>query len=74
MEEFLATQTSAMDPDDPQASYLLQAWGRVAKALGQDFIPYLNVVMPPLLKSADIKADEEVRDPLTVSAIEQMSS
>eukprot|EP00961_Rhodomonas_salina_P252408 3411715-Rhodomonas_salina.1 len=38
----------------------LQAWGRVAKALGQDFIPYLNVVMPPLLKSVSIKADVEV--------------
>mmetsp|Transcript_3719 Transcript_3719/g.9358 ORF Transcript_3719/g.9358 Transcript_3719/m.9358 type:complete len:1094 (+) Transcript_3719:94-3375(+) len=62
MDQFLATQTSAMDPDDPQASYLLQAWGRVAKALGHDFIPYLNVVMPPLLKSADIKPDEQVAE------------
>ena len=37
-----------------------QAWGRIAKALGPDFIPYLSVVMPPLLKSADIKPDVEV--------------
>ena len=26
MEEFMATQTGEMDPDDPQASYLLQVW------------------------------------------------
>eukprot|EP00286_Rhodomonas_abbreviata_P029484 CAMPEP_0181305524 /NCGR_PEP_ID=MMETSP1101-20121128/9780_1 /TAXON_ID=46948 /ORGANISM="Rhodomonas abbreviata, Strain Caron Lab Isolate" /LENGTH=1099 /DNA_ID=CAMNT_0023411455 /DNA_START=102 /DNA_END=3401 /DNA_ORIENTATION=- len=61
MDQFQATQSASLDPDDPQASYLLQAWGRVAKALGQDFIPYLNIVMPPLLKSVAIKADVEVQ-------------
>lgn len=62
MDEFMATQTGEMDQDDPQASYLLQAWGRLAKALGHDFIPYLSVVMPPLLKSADIKPDVDMED------------
>jgi len=62
MDQFMATQTSALDPDDPQASYLLQAWGRLAKALKSDFIPYLNFVMPPLLKAADIKVDTQVED------------
>eukprot|EP00283_Hemiselmis_rufescens_P008937 CAMPEP_0173432074 /NCGR_PEP_ID=MMETSP1357-20121228/9999_1 /TAXON_ID=77926 /ORGANISM="Hemiselmis rufescens, Strain PCC563" /LENGTH=1081 /DNA_ID=CAMNT_0014396625 /DNA_START=122 /DNA_END=3364 /DNA_ORIENTATION=+ len=62
MDEFMATQSQAMDPDDPQASYLLQAWGRLAKALGHDFIPYLSVVMPPLLKSADIKPDVQIAE------------
>ncbi|KAJ1481222.1 armadillo-type protein, partial [Baffinella frigidus] len=62
MDQFFATQSTAMDPDDPQASYLLQAWGRVAKALGQEFIPYLHVVMPPLLQSAGIKAETEIAD------------
>jgi hypothetical protein len=51
---------SALDPDDPQVSYLLQAWGRVAKALKQDFIPYLGLVMPPLMKSALLKVDEDL--------------
>jgi hypothetical protein len=32
----------------------------VAKALKHDFIPYLHVVMPPLLKAADIKVDVQV--------------
>lgn len=62
MDQFQATQTSAMDPDDPQVSYLLQAWGRVAKALKHDFIPYLGLVMPPLMQSALLKVDTEVLD------------
>uniref|UniRef100_A0A6U4TJI8 TOG domain-containing protein n=1 Tax=Hemiselmis andersenii TaxID=464988 RepID=A0A6U4TJI8_HEMAN len=62
MDEFMATQSQTMDPDDPQASYLLQAWGRLAKALGHDFIPYLSVVMPPLLKSADVKPDVQIAE------------
>lgn len=60
MDQFHATQSSALDPDDPQVSYLLQAWGRVAKALKQDFIPYLGLVMPPLMQSALLKVDTEV--------------
>jgi len=62
MDQFHATQTSALDPDDPQVSYLLQAWGRVAKALKADFIPYLGLVMPPLMQSALLKVDTEVVD------------
>jgi len=45
MDQFHATQSAALDPDDPQVSYLLQAWGRVAKALKQDFIPYLAQIL-----------------------------
>ena len=69
MDQFHATQVSAMDPDDPQVSYLLQAWGRVAKALKQDFIPYLGLVMPPLMKSALLKVDTGVVDEVLISGI-----
>ena len=62
MDQFHATQTSALDPDDPQVSYLLQAWGRVAKALKHDFIPYLGLVMPPLMRSVLLKVDTDVVD------------
>ncbi|KAL8170916.1 hypothetical protein V2J09_022720 [Rumex salicifolius] len=34
-----------------------QAWARLCKCLGQDFLPYLSVVMPPLLLSAQLKPD-----------------
>ncbi|KAK9729082.1 importin subunit beta-3 [Basidiobolus ranarum] len=56
------TQESVTEADDPQVSYLLAAWARVCKVLGQDFIPYLPVVMPPLLQSAQLKPDFAVLD------------
>ncbi|GFH11049.1 importin N-terminal domain-containing protein, partial [Haematococcus lacustris] len=33
------------------------AGARLCKCLGQEFVPYLPVVMPPLLKSAAMEAD-----------------
>lgn len=37
--------------------FILQAWARLCKCLGQDFLPYMSVVMPPLLQSAQLKPD-----------------
>ena len=34
-----------------------QAWARLCKCLGQDFLPYMGFVMPPLLQSAQLKPD-----------------
>ena len=48
---------SITDADDPQASYLISAWGRICTVLGMDFMPYLEGVMPPLLSAAKTKAD-----------------
>ncbi|KAK9764648.1 importin subunit beta-3 [Basidiobolus ranarum] len=56
------TQEAITEADDPQVSYLLAAWARICKVLGQDFIPYLSVVMPPLLQSAKLKPDFAVLD------------
>ena len=36
---------------------MLQAWARLCKCMGQDFLPYMSVVMPPLLQSAQLKPD-----------------
>ncbi len=62
-------QAGITEPDDPQSSYLLAAWARVAKVLGHDFLPYLEMVLEPLLVAAQLKpdvalfdADEEVDD------------
>ncbi len=41
----------------PNCESFLQAWARLCKCLGQDFLPYMNVVMPPLLQSAQLKPD-----------------
>ena len=60
----------ACESDDPQTSYMLAAWARICKVLGPDFIEYLPVVMPPLLRSAQLKADLAVVDPNDEAAME----
>lgn len=35
----------------------MEAWARLCKCLGRDFLPYMSVVMPPLLQSAQLKPD-----------------
>lgn len=62
MEVLMRTQQGALDPDDPQVSFLLQAWARICKALGLEFIPYLEIVMPPLLASAKLDPDLTISD------------
>lgn len=37
-----------------------QAGARLCKALGPEFLPYLNIVMPPLLKTAALEPDVKV--------------
>ena len=51
-----------LDADDPQSQYLLHCWGRMCRVLGQDFIPYLPSVMPPLMELASAKADIQLLD------------
>jgi hypothetical protein len=55
-------QQTPMEADDPVASYLLCGWARVCKVIGVDFVPYLNIVMPPLLASAQVKPEFAVID------------
>ncbi|KAI9833848.1 MAG: hypothetical protein M1826_006371 [Phylliscum demangeonii] len=50
------------DDDDPQSSYLMHCWGRMCRVLGQDFVPYLPGVMPPLLETAKARADLKLLD------------
>lgn len=40
----------------------LQAWTRLCKCLGQDFLPYMPIVMPPLMHSASLKPDVTISD------------
>ncbi|KAL5337036.1 armadillo-type protein [Aspergillus crustosus] len=55
-------QQNIVDADDPQSQYLLHCWGRMCRVLGQDFVPYLHGVMPPLLAVAAAKADIQLLD------------
>ena len=55
-------QGEATDSDDPSVAYLLAAWARICAVLGNDFMPYLDQVMKPLLVSASYAADIAVLD------------
>ncbi len=55
-------QSQAQEDDDPTSSYLLQAGARICKCLGDEFLPYLATVMPPLLASAQLKPDVQIQD------------
>lgn len=55
-------QQNITEADDPQASYLLHCWGRMCRVLGQDFLPYLPGVVPPLMELASAKADIQLLD------------
>ncbi|KAI7872213.1 armadillo-type protein [Spinellus fusiger] len=47
-------QQMPTEADDVQTTYLLAAWARMCKMMGQDFLPYLPNIMPPLLQSAQL--------------------
>ncbi|KAI9797958.1 MAG: hypothetical protein M1833_005014 [Piccolia ochrophora] len=55
-------QQAITDTDDPQSQYLMHCWGRMCRVLGQDFLPYLPAVMPPLIELAGAKADIQLLD------------
>ncbi|CAJ1922046.1 unnamed protein product, partial [Sphenostylis stenocarpa] len=83
MDVLMSLQQSQLDADDPTASYMLQAWARLCKCLGQDFLPYMGFVMPPLIQSAQLKPDvtitsadsdtefDEDDDRVSTAAVEQ---
>ena len=53
-------QAQPAQADDPTGGYMLQAGARICKSLGEEFLPYLGIVMPPLLASAQLKPDVRV--------------
>lgn len=72
VESFAAIQTSpiAEGDDDPCQPYLVQAWGRLCRTIGHDFLPYLDGVMPPLLQSAKARADCQLLDKEQAQAVD----
>jgi len=64
MQLLLKTQTEMeeMEADDPQISYLISAWARMCKIIGKEFVQYLSLVMPPVLKAAQIKPEVAIYD------------
>jgi len=64
MQLLLKTQSEMeeMEADDPQISYMISAWARMCKIIGKDFVQYLSLVMPPVLKAAQIKPEVALLD------------
>ncbi|KAK1356183.1 TOG domain-containing protein [Heracleum sosnowskyi] len=71
MDVLMTLQGSQLETDDPTTSYMLQAWARLCKCLGQDFLPYMSVVMPPLLLSAQLKPDVVITSADSEDAIDE---
>jgi hypothetical protein len=61
MNLLMQLQSGGFEDDDQTVQYMLQAWTRLCKCLGDEFIPYLDFVMGPLLKSANLKPDVVVK-------------
>ena len=62
MQTLVGIKTSDLASDDPTLSYLVAAEARIAKCIGQDFIPYLPFVILPLCaKSAANITDLRIR-------------
>ncbi|KAI0712864.1 armadillo-type protein [Cerioporus squamosus] len=63
VELLMRIQNSPVDPSDTMLShFLIATWAKVCQALGEEFEPYLPVVMPPLLRVASSKADISIYD------------
>lgn len=58
----LQIQAQPTTDDDTTPMHLQQTWAKVCQAMGDSFEPYLEFIMPPLLKSAGIKPDINVVD------------
>ena len=53
----LQIQTQVTDSKDPQKSYLITAWQRIAVVMGSDFAPYLSEVVPSLFTLAQLNPE-----------------
>lgn len=52
-----STQLLLLAPPPPQVSYMISAWARMCKIIGQGFVQYLPIVVGPLMQAASIKPE-----------------
>ncbi|KZT38421.1 ARM repeat-containing protein [Sistotremastrum suecicum HHB10207 ss-3] len=56
-------QNGPIDPDDVMLThYLIATWAKICQVMGLEFEPCLPIAIPPLLRSAALKADVSVVD------------
>lgn len=53
----IVLQENCTEVDDPLKSFLEHGWGRICKLIGKDFVKYLPLVLPPLLRTAKAAQD-----------------
>ena len=49
-----------IDSADELYPFLQQAWARLCKVIGADFVPYLAALVPQLLKSAGLPPELKI--------------
>ncbi|KAF8005112.1 hypothetical protein HF325_000569 [Metschnikowia pulcherrima] len=50
-------QNTCTEPDDPVKLFLEQGWGRLCRIIGEEFVPFLPLVLPPLMEAAKAAQD-----------------
>lgn len=56
------SNSGEMDPSDPQISYMISAWPRMASILQRDFVPYLRMILPMTVAAAQLQPEVVVVD------------
>uniref|UniRef100_A0A8C9GH47 Importin subunit beta-3-like n=1 Tax=Piliocolobus tephrosceles TaxID=591936 RepID=A0A8C9GH47_9PRIM len=54
MNALLQISSTKMEPEDPVKEYIQEAIGRICRALGNDFYPYLSSIVPTMLSLLSI--------------------
>lgn len=62
MRLFLSSGINFESSGDPQISYIITAWTRICKIMGQDFAQYLDAVMPAVMQTAEYKSKSDIDD------------
>jgi hypothetical protein len=60
MEILQKIYANPLDADDPLREYGLRAYARICQCLGQDFVPFMPLVIPSLMASASIEPELKI--------------
>ena len=69
LEMMLTVQATSTSSTDTALDYIVPACARICRAIGEDFLPYLQYVMPVLLERAMSKTDCQITDILDKDAL-----
>ena len=64
LEMILTVQANSTSTTDAALDYIVPACARICRAIGEEFLPYLQYVIPPLVQKAMSKTDCQITDVL----------